>query len=254
MSDRNKPVFADIAAALGLLSRLPIPVNGSQTQRRGAASAWAWPVAGALIGACSGGIGFMALALGMPPKLAAGFVLATGAIITGGLHEDGLADTADGLWGGWTRERRLEIMKDSHIGSYGVIALILSFGLRWVALTAMFETGLGAWGVIGAAILSRAPMVVLSWRMTQARPGGLSASLGRPDGRTAALSVFVTLLMATPLLGLALVPAMLAVTLSTAVFARIAQAKIGGQTGDILGATQQLGEIAVLATLATLAI
>ncbi len=65
------------------------------------------------------------------------------AMMTGAMHEDGLADTVDGFWGGWTVQRRLEIMKDSHIGSYGVIALVLSLGLRWMALSAAVRGGAG---------------------------------------------------------------------------------------------------------------
>ena len=90
---------ADLAAALGLLSRLPVPVEATAAQARGAAAAWAYPLAGLLIGAITALAGAAALWLGLPSALAAGLMLAIGVIVTGGLHEDGLADAADGLWG-----------------------------------------------------------------------------------------------------------------------------------------------------------
>jgi len=248
MRNNDTPEPTDIAAALALLSRLPI----SADHTRGAAAAWAWPIAGAVIGALAGLAGVIALAIGLPPALAAGLALATGAIVTGALHEDGLADTCDGLWGGWTRERRLAIMKDSHIGTYGATALILSLGLRWAALATLFAAGHGFLALIGTAALSRLPMVVLAHRLPPARPGGLSAQTGAPGATTTAIALLATLVIAIPCLGLATVPALVAVTATTLGLGAIARARIGGQTGDILGAAQQLAEIAALATLAAL--
>jgi len=246
MRNDDTPGLGDIAAALALLSRLPVRASHA----RGAAAAWAWPVAGAVLGALAGAVGLLALAVGLPPALAAGLALAMGPILTGGLHEDGLADTVDGLWGGWSRERRLEIMKDSHIGSYGVIALVLSLGLRWVALATLFQAGHVVAVMIGAAALSRLPMVVLSHRLPAARPGGLSARVGAPGGVTVGLAALAAVVIATPCLGLATAPALIVVAVTTLALGAIARAKIGGQTGDILGAAQQWGEIAVLITLA----
>jgi len=122
----------DITAALGLLSRLPVPVDGAKAAARGAAAAWAYPVAGFVIGALMALIASMALWLGLSAPIAAGLALTAGVIVTGAMHEDGLADSADGLWGGWEPAGRLEIMKDSHIGVYGVCALVLSLLLRWL--------------------------------------------------------------------------------------------------------------------------
>jgi len=250
MTDDEKPALADIAAALALLSRVPVPLSGAP---RGAAASWAWPLAGAVIGALAGGVGALALAIGLPAPLAAGLALAMGPILTGAMHEDGLADSADGLWGGWTPERRLEIMKDSHIGSYGVIALVLSLGLRWVALALLFQAGHGGASLlIGIAALSRLPMVALAHRLPFARPGGLSARVGAPGVTTLAIAAFVAVLIAISCLGVATVPVLLAISATTFAVGAMAQAKIGGQTGDILGAAQQLGEIAALITLSAL--
>lgn len=239
----------DVLAALGLLSRLPVPVDVALATRRGALAAWAYPFAGAAIAGIAASAGQCALWAGLPAPLAAGLTLAAMVIITGALHEDGLADTADGLWGGWDRDRRLEIMKDSRIGAYGVIALILGLGLRWQALAAILDIALWP-ALIASAMLSRAAMVPLMTFLPNARACGLSQNVGRPAKSTA--------LLAGAAAGLAAVVAfqtfgvvLLAVTaLTAASCALIARAKIGGQTGDILGATQQITEISVLLTIA----
>jgi len=171
-------------------------------------------------------------------------VIATLVIITGAMHEDGLADSADGLWGGWEKDRRLEIMKDSRIGAYGVLALVLSLGLRWVALAAVTEAG-ALWPVvIGTAALSRAAMVGVMHALPNARTDGLSRSVGRPP-RAAAL-VASGIGGAVWLLLSASGGPLFAAIIAAAACGLIAKAKIGGQTGDTLGATQQITEIVVL--------
>ena len=239
--------LGDLATALTLLTRLPMPARG---EGRGARAAWAYPLAGALVGALSGGLGAVALAAGLPPGVAAGVVLATQAAVTGALHEDGLADLADGAWGGATRERRLEIMRDSRVGSYGALALVLTVGLRWSALATLPPLGL-ALAPVAAGALSRAGMAGVMAALPHARPGGLSASVGRPGGLTAGLGAGVALVTA----GLAIGPAAafvaaLATAAGAAGVAALAWAKLGGQTGDVLGAAQQVGEAAALMALA----
>ncbi|WP_421703614.1 adenosylcobinamide-GDP ribazoletransferase [Aliiroseovarius sp.] len=244
----------DIPAALGLLTRLPITVDFARAQARGAQAAWAWPLAGALVGLIAGMVGLATWSLGVPPGFAAGLALVTQAMLTGAMHEDGLADTADGLWGGYTRERRLEIMKDSAIGAYGTIALVLSLLLRFAALSALFATGQAVLALIAAGALSRAAMGVLMSSLPNARGEGLSDSVGRPPRTTAALGLGLALTLSVLLSGpAAWLASTLAASLAAFALASIAKAKIGGQTGDILGATQQVTEIAALAAFATLA-
>lgn len=235
----------DVPLACGLLSRLPIPVDADFASARGARAAWAYPLAGGLVALIAGGIGALALMAGLPPSVAAGLVLAGQVILTGAMHEDGLADSADGLWGGWTKERRLEIMKDSRIGSYGVLALILSLLLRCSALTALGPSLLPV--LLAAALLSRAAMVGLMTELPNAREGGLSRSVGRPGRRTAWAGTGIALGLSLVIVGPAALPFALAAGLAGLGCAAIAQAKIGGQTGDILGASQQVCEIAILA-------
>lgn len=251
MPDRPPALFAprDILLALALLTRLPLHADGARMAR----APWAWPLAGVAVALCAGAVGWAALWAGLPAGLVAGIVLAVQIMATGAMHEDGLADSADGLWGGWDRARRLEIMHDSHIGTYGVIALILGLGLRWGALSALFAAGTIFAPLLAVAALSRAPMAVLMALMPNARGSGLSAGHGRPLRITALAACLVALGVA----GLALGPvaagvAALATLAAGGAVAAIAHAKIGGQTGDILGASQQISEIAALAVLVAL--
>ncbi len=240
-------MLADIPAAIGLLSRLPVNSDGD----RGAASAWAFPIVGLIVGVIAAAIGWTSLAIGLSASLTAGITLVSLVVMTGAMHEDGLADTVDGLWGGWDKERRLEIMKDSHIGAYGVIALVLSLLLRWVALTALAQAGLLTITLIAVATLSRAPMVVVMALMPNARDSGLSASVGRVDTKTAMIAVGIAIIATMALLGWSGITTIVAVTITGCIVALIAQRKIGGQTGDILGASQQITEIAALLALTT---
>ena len=237
----------DIATATALLTRLPVPF----TADRAAAAAWAYPVAGFFVATLAAALASLALAFGLPPALAAGLVLAVQVIVTGAMHEDGLADSADGLWGGWTRARRLEIMRDSRIGTYGVIALVMSLGLRWQALTLVLAAGLHWPALIAVAVLSRAVMVALMHHLPHARDDGLSRQTGRPGRDTALLAMALGAVGALLLGGWAFVLIVVAGLAALAVTS-IARAKIGGQTGDILGATQQVTEIALLLTIAAL--
>ncbi len=242
----------DVPAALGLLTRLPVPVDGAAAAARGAAAAWAWPLAGAVVGLLGAAAGGLALGLGVAPAAAAALAIAAQMFVTGALHEDGLADTADGLWGGWDKARRLAIMKDSHIGTYGVLALVMMTLLRWVALAALFTAGTPIAALIAAGALSRAPMAVLMATLPNARGSGLSQSVGRPAVATVALGLAVALgcggiALGVPVLGIALW-----IGAGTLALGLVARAKIGGQTGDILGAAQQLAEVLALTAAAAL--
>ncbi|MCL4143386.1 UNVERIFIED_CONTAM: hypothetical protein GTU68_038383, partial [Idotea baltica] len=174
----------------------------------------------------------------MQVAAAAGLTLATLIITTGAMHEDGLADSADGLWGGWTPARRLEIMKDSNIGAYGVIALILSLGLRWQALTLLIVVDALAPALIVTAVVSRAAMVPVMTYLPNARTTGLSHTVGKPTSKTALIACGLAAIIALIFLGFGALWLYFAAVLTTVTCAAIARAKIKGQTGDILGATQ----------------
>lgn len=236
----------DIAAAFALLTRLPVTARNP----RGAPASWAWPLAGAMVGLIAALTGWIGLAFGLPIALVALLVIGTEIALTGGLHEDGLADVADGFWGGHDTSRRLEIMKDSRIGSYGVLVLGLSLLARTFALIAIFETGALFAPLIAVAALSRAPMAVLMAAMPNARGHGLSDHVGRPTQATATLGVLIALAIAWVFLGGASLAPVFWATLGALGVAALAKTKIGGQTGDVLGATQQVTQVVALAALA----
>ena len=245
-------VWGDVPAALGLLTRLPIKVDAEAAMARGAASAWAYPVVGLCLAALTLVVVTVLSWLGVSTFVLAGVCLLVPIVLTGAMHEDGLADSADGLWGGWTKERRLEIMKDSRIGTYGVLALILSLLLRFAALSALIEADVLAAALLISAAGSRANMVVLMSLLPNARDNGLSQSVGRPSHQTMLVGCGVAI-VAGALLSLWALPAVLIVAILVALLcAAIAKAKIGGQTGDTLGATQQVSEIALLITFSAL--
>jgi adenosylcobinamide-GDP ribazoletransferase len=248
--DSTRPQAFDLLAGLGLLTRLPVPVDGARAARRGAAAAWAWPVAGAAVGLLSAMAAALALALGTGAAIAAAVALGTQMMVTGALHEDGLADSADGLWGGWDKARRLAIMKDSHIGTYGVLALLIVTLIRWSALTALLATGPAWAALIAAGALSRAPMALLMAALPNARGSGLSQSVGRPSAVVAGNSVVAALAIGVLAAGPGSLAALLPVAATTLALGWLARRRIGGQTGDILGAAQQLAEAAILVTLA----
>lgn len=235
----------DILSGFALLTRLPLPDHRST----GAASAWAWPLVGAALGAAAAALASAALWLGVTPGVTAVLVLAFGAMLTGGLHEDGLSDTADGLFGGWTKARRLEIMKDSRVGSYGVLALVLVVLARWSALTALLVFG-GHWAaLVATGALSRAPMALIMALLPNARGEGLSHATGQPAPGIALAALGLGLAIAVALTGWTGVAMAAAALGAGAVLSASALRRIGGQTGDILGASQQLAEVACLAVL-----
>ncbi len=237
---------SDIGEALALLTRLPVRV----VDFRGIASAWAWPVAGGIVGFLGALVAVVGESLGLPVGIAAGLALAVMVAVTGAMHEDGLADCADGFWGGQDAARRLEIMKDSQIGSYGTLALVLSVLLRWQAIVVLIGAGWVVAPLVVAGALSRAPMGLIMAYVAPAREGGLSAGYGQPEPDTVILGGVVALIAAVLLAGFAGIFAGVLAGGVAFALAVLARARIGGQTGDVMGAAQQLGEIAVLAMLA----
>ena len=245
MKNANPLSFlTDVVLAFVLLTRLPMPRLQQEAFDQSARAVWAYPVVGAALGALALGAAFFAQAMGLPDAIAAGFALAVLMMCTGAMHEDGLADTVDGFWGGHSIEHRLNIMKDSQIGSYGTLALVLTVGLRWIALTSLLT--IAPLALIGIAALSRAAMPVVMLLMEPARPGGLAQSVGRPGAASVLFGLALALLFAGYALGTTAFGAALVVLVSTCLVLLLARRKIGGQTGDVLGATQQLSELAAL--------
>ncbi len=236
-----------LLAAVAFLTRLPVGRRFTFDGSHVAAGGVFFPVVGAGIGAAVGGITTL-LAPRLSPLLAAAVALAAGAVLTGALHLDGLADTADGL-GARTRERALEIMRDHNVGTYGVVALVLDLLIKASALAALA----GSRDIVAIALAScavaRCGPVVLAAVLPYARPGdGAGSSLTRTDGWRAVAAPILSVAIvfgAASRLGLALAASAVVVT---TICGLTSKRWIGGVTGDTLGATIELIEIVTLCT------
>ena len=174
-------IGADLAACLGFFTRLPAGRFGFG-EVNFADALWAAPVAGAVVGVAAGTAFAIAAWLGLPPTLAALVALAAAILVTGSLHEDGVADIADGFGGGNTRERKLEIMKDSRNGTFGVVALVMVLLARWAAISAVGGSGNAVLALVAAHAASRA---LLPGFMQMVEAGAPRRPVGRyrPDFR-----------------------------------------------------------------------
>lgn len=235
----------DLHLAASFLTRLPLPDLGILPAGALAGAMRAFPLVGGAVGLAAGAV-FLAAQAMLPPLVAALLALAAGALLTGGLHEDGLADAADGLGARGGRERRLEVMRDSRSGAYGVLALVFAIGLKAAALAAA-PTGLAGLGaLVAAGALSRALIPAAMQVMPPARADGLGAGAGTPDASMAALAAVIGIMLCGAGLAWA-APAAIAASLAAAALAvAVARRAFGGYTGDVLGAVQQTAEVAIL--------
>lgn len=248
--DRWWHAFRDAA---GFLTRLP-----SRPAEPAAGSGFLvgcigmFPAVGAVVGAMAALVLLAAVALGLPPAVAALSALAAMTLITGALHEDGLADFADGLGGGACRDDKLRIMADSRIGTYGVLAVAFAVGLRAAALVSLADGSNAAAGaLIAAAALSRATLAAMLRALAPARPSGLSAAAGQPPRaevvKASAIGIGVAFLALSPN---AAVAAVVAAAAGAGAVAWLTRRHLGGHTGDALGAAQQAAETAALLAVA----
>ena len=247
----------ELATMVRFYSRLPVPDLPWERERHAmpdfSRGCWAVPVTGAIIGMIGAMPGGLALGLGLAPMIAAAFTITTLVVITGCFHEDGLADSADGLWGGMTPERRLEIMKDSRVGSYGSAALALSLMLRVALLAELFRLlGFAAVTlVIAVSAASRAFSLSPTQVLAPATAFGLGAKAQKPDriGYATSAAIGISGLAIAGWQHNLLTDLWLAALFTVLVLSwviRTVRAKIGGFTGDVLGASQQLVEIALM--------
>jgi adenosylcobinamide-GDP ribazoletransferase len=233
--------------AVAFLTRLPIGRAGQPEPGALARAAWAFPLAGILVGIIGGIVFVIGDRLGLPINAMALLAVVATVLATGGLHEDGLADTVDGLGGGTDRETTLAIMRDSRTGAFGVLALVLSVGLRVAALAALPVPQIGVSALIAAHTVSRGLLPTLMLWLDPARTDGLGADAGRPTPPGATAAALIGLLVAVVMLGLGrAIVAMLLAGVAMLAMALLARRRIGGYTGDSLGAAQQVGEIAML--------
>ncbi|MCY3878291.1 MAG: adenosylcobinamide-GDP ribazoletransferase [Rhodobacteraceae bacterium] len=242
--------LSDIIAAIGFLTRIPVGDGDSPSQAEGA---WAWVVAGCVVGLIAGTAAAVVLALSSSPILGAICGLIVLVLLTGGLHEDGLADTADGLWGGDSPSRRLEIMHDSRIGAYACMALTIVFLARFAGIAEASGSFNPIAVFTASAVVSRAVMLVSMHLVPFAREDGMAVAFGRPPARAAAAGAALAAIIALICVGLQAFPMILAAALAGAALGFAVHRLTGGHTGDSLGATQQVAEIACLLCLAAYA-
>jgi adenosylcobinamide-GDP ribazoletransferase len=238
-----------LTAATAFLTRLPVPATPLGLGH----ALDMFPLVGALIGLFCALIYWGLSALGSGALLAAVIAVTAGLFLTGALHEDGLADTMDSL-GGRDRAERLAIMRDSRIGTYGVLALVAAFLIKVLALAGL--PGLMALPLLaGAGAFSRAALVWLLWKTPAARAEGLSASVGRPSWPITMRAIATGLVGSALLVGIfagiaPTIAALLAGAAMTAFVSYRAINRFGGHTGDVCGALQVLSELAILSVFA----
>ncbi len=254
-------IIRQLLAAVSFLTRVPLPlfaVSDSQSGARLSLAVWAFPLVGMLVGGAGAGVLLAADLAGLPVPLSVMLAVGTGVIMTGALHEDGLADFCDGL-GVSGRARILAVMRDSQSGSFGVLGLVASAGWRVAALVAIASAGggaaalafflmhSGARGVMGMLMLL--PLADKAGLAHGARDGGGMPFISVAAGLVIVAGVFGWLLPAA-VAAAALMVAMIAAGL----IALIARRRLGGMTGDVYGAAEQAAEMGIVGVLATVAI
>lgn len=245
-SQTIRQISDDIALSLVFFTRLPLPVFDFRG-RTLAEAIWAAPLAGLAVAILGGIVYALATGCGLAASPATALTLAVMALATGCLHEDGLSDVADGFGGGATRDKKLDIMRDSRIGSYGAAALGFSLLIRWSALSEIGGAMHVLCALVAAHMASRGLAGGFMHLLPPARADGLAANAGTVSARTAAAGA---ILGAAALLvlgsGGAVVSAILLLTFLFFAFRSLCLRQIGGHTGDTVGALQQFGEITVL--------
>jgi adenosylcobinamide-GDP ribazoletransferase len=237
----------DLKTGLAFLTRLPLARAAPSTGGDIAEASWTFPIVGAGLGVLGALVYWIAHGLNLPAFVGAALAVAAILLATGCLHEDGLADTVDGFGGGTTEVRKLEIMRDSQLGSYGAAALTLSLMLRVGAIAALAEPATVVAALIAAHAGARAVMPMFMRRVPRARLDGLSAETGAPPQQSAmlAIAIGVAVLLLCLGFGATLVTALL-LTIALGLLAWLSMAQIGGQTGDVLGTVEQVSEIVIL--------
>lgn len=259
MFDNAEPVppvgrpglLAEFHLALAFLTRLPLPPLGVLPAGSLARAMRVFPLVGVVVGAI-GAVAFALAHMLLPAALAGLIALTVTIAITGALHEDGLADIADGFGGGADKAAKLAIMKDSRIGTFGVVAVALALLLRAGALASLAGPSLVAGALVAAHALARAAIPAVLQALPPARTDGLGANAGRPTAADAGMAVTLALVIAAVALPVqTALAAALGAAIGALAVAILAWRQIGGQTGDVLGAVEQAAEtLALLAAVA----
>ena len=241
----------DIRLSMMLLTRLPVGKKTLGADATFARALWAYPIAGAVVGLLAGAVFELAAILHIPVIVAAVLSLAFAVLLTGAVHEDGLADFCDGIGGGRDRARKLEIMRDSHIGTYGASALALSFLLRWSAISAIGLPGRVLLTWIAAGALSRAAIAVPLLVLSPARSDGLGVQAAFPPVWSAVTAGLIALVIAVLLLHTGAIVMIAAVLAAALLVTWLAKRHLQGHTGDVLGACALAAEMSAFVAAST---
>jgi adenosylcobinamide-GDP ribazoletransferase len=239
--------LAELRASFAFSTRLPLARVVPSAPANLALAAWAFPIVGLVVGFIGAVVYGILHRVGVLAWPAAALSVAATLLATGALHEDGLADTADGFGGGATKEDKLAIMRDSRIGTYGVCALILALLLRVGVLASFFSTVSVGWALLASHCGARASMVAFMFLAPPARSDGLSASAGQPPIESLTAAVVLGLLVVALCLGpLRMFAALICLLIVVTIMLWLSRRQIDGQTGDVLGAVEQVSEIVIL--------
>ena len=248
----ERSFFSDLIMGLQFYSRFPVGKGEYETPEI-SKIALALPFVSFIIGLIPALILLFGSLVGLPPLFVASLAVGAGVLVTGAMSEDAIADSADGLFGGQIKEKRLEIFKDSSLGTYGVTALVLYILLRIFALSAFVAVSpfLAACLWIGVGILSRSGALFLMLKLPPARLKGASASVGQISNIAfftgLAFALLIGFILSAPFVGifnfLFVLAIMIAINFAWLAFCK---RKIGGQTGDLIGANQALLETGIL--------
>lgn len=240
----------DLRLAVGMLTRVPMAHPDGPTPPYLARAHRVFPIVGAAIGGAIGLNYLLLAAIGVPSLASAALALGGGMLLTGAFHEDGLADLADGFGGGRDKAAKLEIMRDSRLGTFGALVLLVAFTAKVAALAALPHASVVT-ALIAAHALSRGPLPAVTLFLPYAREGGLAATAGKIEPPVAVIAAAFAVAIA--FICLPVSDALLAVIVTIAAVAAIAllaRRQIGGYTGDVLGGAQQVAETALLLLLA----
>ncbi|SGY93217.1 adenosylcobinamide-GDP ribazoletransferase [Moritella viscosa] len=251
MIDRLKAELALFWLALGFFSRIPVPANLDFSTKKLNQSCRYFPVVGWLIGGCCSAVYYFTQ-LYFSVDIAILFAMFTGVLLTGAFHEDGLIDSADGIGGGWTREQKLAIMKDSRVGSYGAIAIWFVLTIKFALLLNYSNISLSSYNSVMLALLiahplSRTVATVMMFISPYVRETAdtKSKSVAEPKQRN---DLYISLILGfLPLLLLPelILPMLFILVIFVFCFRRFVHKQVGGITGDLLGLAQQLSELLI---------
>lgn len=239
-------IFKSLLNSFALMTRLPMPSKFTSE----IIATWPYPIIGIIIGVITAVVYTIFYILGFSPIPCALFALAANVFITGALHYDGVSDTADGLWGGHDKDSRLGIMKKSDQGSYGSLAIFITASLYVGLINDLEYPSIVAVGIISGAIVSRCAVAWAQNILAPARNSGIAASIGKATAIESFFATIVTIVALVYIGGYNFALIITVVTLlSTLFLALLFKTKIGGNTGDTLGATQIVIELITISTI-----